>query len=40
VYLNFLKFFVVVIGNIFVVFGFVGVDRIVFVIFGFVGEMP
>jgi hypothetical protein len=31
---------VVVIGNVFVVFGIVGVEGIVFVIFGFVGEMP
>ena len=30
----------VVIGNVFVVFGIVGVEGIVFVIFGFVGEMP
>ena len=37
---EFLGFFVVAIGNIFVIFGFEGVDGIVFVIFGFVVEMP
>jgi hypothetical protein len=37
---EFFVVFVVVIGNIFVVFGIVGVDGIVFVILGFVGEMP
>jgi len=37
---DFFVVFGVEIGNIFVFFGFEGVDGIVFVIFGFVGEMP